>query len=101
MDDTGPVLCARCLRELAPGQDSLYVVKIEAFADPTMPDASHEELEATDFRKSLERLFRQTQNMSEQELMDQVYRRMTIHLCHRCYAQWIDNPAGTAPPPES
>jgi len=26
--------------------------------------------------------------------MDQVYRRMTIHLCRKCYIVWIENPSG-------
>ena len=33
-------------------------------------------------------------DLSEQELIDQVYRRLTIHLCEPCYRQWIENPAG-------
>ena len=31
--------------------------------------------------------------MTEQELMDQVYRRLTIHLCGDCYRVWIEDPA--------
>jgi hypothetical protein len=30
--------------------------------------------------------------MSERELMDQVFRRLTIHLCGTCYRQWIEDP---------
>jgi len=25
--------------------------------------------------------------------MDQVYRKVIIHLCSACYRQWIENPA--------
>ena len=32
--------------------------------------------------------------LSEQEMMDQVYRKLTISLCTACYARWIENPAG-------
>lgn len=28
--------------------------------------------------------------MTEQELMDQVYRRLIILMCNACYAAWID-----------
>jgi hypothetical protein len=31
---------------------------------------------------------------SERELCDQVYRRVTLHLCRACYEPWIENPAG-------
>jgi hypothetical protein len=33
-------------------------------------------------------------DVSEREALDQVYRRLTIHLCTACYRQWIENPAG-------
>ena len=33
--DDAPVLCHRCGALLTPGTDDLYVVRIEAFADPT------------------------------------------------------------------
>ena len=45
----------------------------------------------------IDRLIDQMRDMSEQELMDQVHRRLTIHLCGRCYAGWIEDPAGGAP----
>jgi hypothetical protein len=32
--------------------------------------------------------------MSEREAMDQVFRRLTVFLCNRCYQDWIENPAG-------
>jgi hypothetical protein len=88
------LLCARCLKELHPGQQSFYVVEIKAYADPTMPDVTKEELEKTDFTKALEELYRRSRHMSKRELMDQIHRQLTIHLCSACYAQWIENPAG-------
>ena len=39
-------------------------------------------------------LIEQMKDMTERELMEQVYVRMAIHLCGRCYKQWIENPAG-------
>ena len=33
--DDAPVLCHRCGAVLTPGTDDLYVIRIEAFADPT------------------------------------------------------------------
>ena len=44
--------------------------------------------------EQIDLLIEQMSDMSEQELMDQVYRRLTIHLCGDCYRQWMDNPAG-------
>ena len=49
---------------------------------------------AKDTRKELDRLIAGMQELSEQELMDQVHRRVTLSLCGRCYADWIENPTG-------
>jgi hypothetical protein len=88
------LLCHRCGAVLTGGEGDFYVVRIEAFADPTGPNISAEELAALDVSKEIDRLIEQMRGMSEQEMMDQVYRRMTIHLCGPCYRQWIENPAG-------
>ncbi|NLX14970.1 MAG: hypothetical protein GXY44_15150 [Phycisphaerales bacterium] len=88
-----PLFCGRCGVELQPGSGDFFVVRIEAFADPSPPDLSLEE-SSTDARRRLKELVAQLNYTSEQELMDQVYRRLTIHMCNPCYRIWIENPAG-------
>lgn len=88
------LLCHRCGAELTPGKGDFYVVRIEAFADPTPLALSLEELNGLDVGAEIDRLIEETRGMSERELMDGVYRRLTIHLCGRCYRKWIENPAG-------
>ena len=88
------LLCHRCGAELTPGRGDFYVVRIEAFADPTPPNISAEELERLDIGSQIDRLIERTRHMSERDLMDGVYRRLTIHLCGPCYRMWIENPAG-------
>jgi hypothetical protein len=88
-----PVLCHRCGVELTPGAGNFYVVCIEAFADPSPPIISEEDL-ARDWRKEMQRLIRKLRDKSGRELMDQVHRRLVIHLCGRCYPEWIEHPAG-------
>ncbi len=94
MAEATPLLCHRCGRELTPGEGNFYVVRIEAWADPTPPDLDLEAL-SVDVRAEIEKLIDEMKDMSEQELMDQVYRRMTIHLCGTCYRGWIEDPAGS------
>ena len=77
---------------LKPGVGNFYVVRIEAFADPTPPNLTEADL-AVDIDKVIEDILEEIRHTSETELMDQVYRRLTIHLCGRCYAEWIENPA--------
>ncbi len=91
--DEDQLLCHGCSAVLEPGKGDWYVVRIEAFADPTPPDVTAEDLSG-DISGQIEELVEQMREMSPRDLMDQVYRRMTIHLCGRCYQKWIENPAG-------
>jgi hypothetical protein len=91
--ETVSLFCARCTAELRPGTGNFYQVTIEAVADPTPPTIDAEDL-GGDIRKRMETLIRQMEGMSAQEAMDQVYRRLTLYLCGRCYRQWIENPTG-------
>jgi hypothetical protein len=86
-----PIYCARCRAELKPGAGNFYVVRIEALADPTPPVFSEEDLQR-DPRAEIERLIEQMRGLSEQELVDQVFRRLFLYLCGPCYRQWIENP---------
>jgi len=88
-----PTLCHRCGVELLPGAAPFYVVKIEAYADPTSSDISSDQSLA-EIQTELEQLVEQIRDCSEQELMDQVHRRLTIYLCGNCYGEWIEHPAG-------
>jgi hypothetical protein len=85
------LFCARCAAELKPG--TFYVVRIEAFADPSV-QAPQKELSAEQIRSQIERLVKQLADVSEREAMDQVHRQLTLHLCQGCYRLWIENPAG-------
>ena len=88
-----PTFCDRCSVELKPGAGNFYVVRIEAFADPTPPSFSEEDLQH-DTRAEIDRLIDQMRDCSERELMDQVHRRLTLYLCGPCYRQWIESPTG-------
>jgi hypothetical protein len=89
------LFCHRCGAILTPGEGDFYVVRIEAMADPTGPNISAEELARMDPAKEIDRLIDQMRDIPEQELMDMVYRRLTIHLCGPCYRKWIEDPAGS------
>ena len=90
--DQAHLFCHRCGCSLEPGEGNFYVVRIEAFADPTPPSLDLDQ-EGFDPGEEIDRLIEQMKDMSEQELMDQVHRRVTIHLCGPCYRQWIEDPA--------
>jgi hypothetical protein len=88
-----PLFCARCAAELHPGSGNLYLVKIEAVADPSPPSISEEDLRQ-DFQGEIQKLISQMERMSASEAMDQVHRRVTLYLCGSCYRDWIEDPTG-------
>lgn len=88
-----PLLCHRCAAELTPGKGDFYVVRIEAVADPFPPVIEADELGGS-LAERIGQLVDQMRELSDQELMDQVYRRMTICLCGSCYRVWIEDPVG-------
>jgi hypothetical protein len=87
-----PLLCSRCLAILRPGRGEFYVVAIEALADPTPPILEGSDL-TRDYRADWRAIVAALQDISPQEALDQVYRRVVIHLCNDCFREWIENPA--------
>jgi hypothetical protein len=89
--DGPPLVCARCGTELTPGKGDFYLVRIEAMADPSPPSFTEEDLNR-DLKVEIERLIDAMRERSEQELVDQVYRRLLLYLCGSCYRAWIADP---------
>jgi hypothetical protein len=92
--EESPLFCDRCSTVLTPGRGNFYVVKVEAVADPTPPSFTEGQL-ARDVGREIDRLLERLRDMSEQELLDQVYRRLVLYLCTSCYRRWIENPTGS------
>ena len=85
------MLCHRCGRDLTPGAGDFYVVRIDAVCDPSPPVFTAEEIAAAS-ADSIRKLLDDMRESSGQELMDQVHRNLTLHLCRACYNEWIENP---------
>ena len=92
-DEDSPILCARCVKELTPGKGEFYVVDIDSRADPTPPVLEDADM-VRDYESEINAIVAQLNDTSAQEAMDQVQRRLTIHLCIGCYSDWIEKPAG-------
>ncbi|HEY7087559.1 MAG TPA: hypothetical protein VH518_05675 [Tepidisphaeraceae bacterium] len=94
------VRCDRCNALIPP--HAHYIVRIDVFADPTLPEMSSEDLEEADFDETFRKLIEQMKHLSEKELQDQVHRRMEFKLCPKCQREYLANPLGRAPrAPES
>ncbi|HUE75116.1 MAG TPA: hypothetical protein VMP01_29880 [Pirellulaceae bacterium] len=93
MSDDEPLLCTRCLKMVPLGRGEFYVVQIDAVADPTPPELTRD-ASPRDLKHEWRELVAELADLSPQEALDQVHRRVIIHLCTACYNEWIENPAG-------
>ena len=91
---SAPLFCARCAAELQPGAGDFFQVTIEAVADPSPPVLDGPD-DPRALRRGIEDLLERMADVTAQEALDQVYRRLVVHLCGPCYRVWIENPAGS------
>ncbi len=92
MADDDLILCVRCLATLRPGAGNFWVVHIDAVADPTPPAFTEQEV-CRDVQSQWAQLVQEMRDISPREAMDQVHRHVVVHLCNRCFARWIEDPA--------
>jgi hypothetical protein len=85
-----PTICAMCQRLVPPG--AAYIVRIEVFAEPTIPDMTREELDSMDRSAEIERLIAQLSKQSAAEAQDQVHRRFAFTICPSCQRRYLENP---------
>lgn len=86
------VICELCDRQLL--KHASYVVRMDVFADPSMPPMSTAELEETDFDETLDKLLAEMKGMTTEDLQDGVHRRFEFRLCPACHRQFLVNPMG-------
>jgi hypothetical protein len=86
------VECELCGREVEVHES--YVVRIDVFADPSMPPITAEELAAADFDKTYAELMEQMRHLTADDLQDDVHRRFEYRLCRPCQRRFLVNPMG-------
>ena len=86
------VTCDLCEREL--DVHSSYVVRMDVFADPSIPPMTAEEIAAVDLDQAVQELIEQTEGWTEEELQDTVHRRFEFRLCPACHRDFLANPLG-------
>ena len=85
-------MCELCGAVVAP--HAHYVVRIDVYADPSVPAMTTEELEELDFDQSFAKLLEQMKHLSADDLQDQVHRRFEFRLCPPCQGRFLANPLG-------
>src|SRR3954465_3401349 len=85
-------VCDLCGKRMAP--HSHYVLKMDLYADPSMPPLNTEDVDEADPSDQLNDLLEQMKGMTAEELHDQVHRRFEFKLCARCQKTFLTNPLG-------
>jgi ribosomal protein L40E len=85
-------ICDRCGMTIPP--HAHYVVKIEVYADPSLPAVSSDDLEETDYAQRTADLLREMQGMSAQELEDAVHWKREFKICRPCQVALLKDPLG-------
>ena len=83
-------ICDRCGRVLE-GEEVRYVARIEVFAAADPLQITLEDL-LRDTRQEMEQTLRQCEELTEEELMRDVYVELRFDLCRRCQRAFIADP---------
>jgi hypothetical protein len=89
-----PHICDRCRRPIAP-EELRYIAKIQVFAAPELLEISPEDLLRT-HSEEIDRLLRQCERLSEEELMRDVYVEFQFNLCRACQQAYLADPLGNS-----
>lgn len=84
--------CELCGREMETHES--YVVRIDVFADPSIPSVGSDDLATIDFDAIAAELIEQMKHQSEDDLQDDVHRRFEYRLCRPCQRRFLANPLG-------
>ena len=87
------VACDLCGREVELHES--YVVRIDVFADPSVPPTTAGQLAGVDFDQQVADLFEQMKHLSADDLQDDVHRRFEYRICRPCQRRFLANPLGT------
>ncbi len=83
-------ICDRCGKPLEQNEVR-YLLKIEVYAAPTPLEITAADL-LENHRPEIDRLLEQCEQMTEQELMRDVYVQMHFDLCRACQKAYLSNP---------
>jgi hypothetical protein len=81
--------CDLCKRELDPQDDLRYVVKIEVYA---AFDAAAVDDEDRDHLEEIQDILERMEDVSGDEIGDEVYQQLRFDLCPECRKRFLENP---------
>ena len=90
-----PTACDVCGAPTPP--HAHYVVRIDVYADPSVPPLDTDTVFAPgagDFDKTLDALLDEMKHLTADDLQDAVHRRFEYRLCPACQRRFLANPLG-------
>lgn len=89
------VTCDLCGKELCPGQDERFVVKVEVFAAHDPAKITEADLD-DDHMEAVSELLREMEDNEHEDadLSQPVYRNFRYDLCPECHRRFLRDPLG-------
>ena len=84
------IVCDRC-HAIVP-REGHYVLKIEVYADPAMPELSTADLDEVDVDARVSNLLDEMRDMTAEQLEADVYKRFDFRLCPACQRAYLQRP---------
>ncbi len=85
------ITCDLCGKELRPGEDHRYVVKIEAYAAHDPAELTEEDLDE-DHMEALSQTLRELEENDACPELVEPYKNFRYDLCSECHKKFIANP---------
>ncbi len=84
--------CDLCKREIEPGEDLRYVVKVEVFAALESP--SEADLDDRDNLLEIQDILQRVEDEEDEQIGEDVYQTLRYDLCPECRKRFLKNPLG-------
>ena len=85
------ITCDLCGKELRPGEDHRYVVKIEAYAAHDPAEITEADLDE-DHMEALSQTLRELEESEASPELTEPYRTFRYDLCAECHKRFVQNP---------
>jgi hypothetical protein len=89
-------ICDRCGDTIPP--HAHYVVKMQVYADPSLPPVTSDDLEETDYTRRIADLLKQMESLTPDQLEQSVHWQAEFRICRPCQQTLIQNPLNSPPP---
>lgn len=85
------VTCDLCRRDLRPGEDQRYVIKIEAYAAHDPAELTEADLDE-DHMEAVGQMLRDQDDSDSPEELAEPYKSFRFDLCPECHKKFVQNP---------